>query len=224
MYDIASNKVKKNRLIQDIVEEKDKDNLIRNYENSCVNNKSTLQNNIDDLFKLQTDIDELTSNLKEKGDKSGLEKEIDNLQVKISDSHQGEDFSEGELKEFETLKKEIVELEQLQNTLENDKNEIAILEETGLFDASFSYKLNQLSELNTKAVQELFDSIKQSANEQWKAGLTKKLTEIDTIIETHKNDIKNKKNLVYSKKEAPTLNKISNTKSLTTDSPLRIKN
>ncbi|MCK4842050.1 MAG: hypothetical protein KAT04_09215 [Methylococcales bacterium] len=193
MYNIASNKGKKNKLIQDIVEEKDEDSLIRNYENSCINNKSTLQNNIDDLFKLQTDIDELTSNLKEKGDKSGLEKEIENLQTKISDSHQGEDFSEDELKEFEILKKEIVELEQLQNTLENDKNEIAILEEADLFDTSFSYKLNQLSEINTKAIQEIFDSIKHSANEQWKTGLTKKLTEINTLIETHKSDIKNKK-------------------------------
>jgi len=200
MYDIASNKVKKNRLIQDIVEEKDEGNLIRNYENSCVNNKSTLQNNIDDLFKLQTDIDELTSNLKEKGDKSGLEKEIENLQAKISDSHQGENFSEDELKEFESLKEEIVKLEQSQNTLENDKNEIAILEETDLFDASFSYKLNQLSELNTKAVQELFDSIKNSANEQWKAGLTRTLTEINASIETHKSDIKNKKKSVIYKK------------------------
>ncbi len=200
MHNIASNKEKKNRLIQDIVEEKDEDNLIRNYENSCISNKSTLQNNIDDLFKLQTDIDELTSNLKEKGDKSGLEKEIENLQTKISDSHQGDDFSEDDLKEFEILKKEIVKLEQLQNTLENDKNEIAILKEANLFDTSFSYKLNQLSELNTKAIQEIFDSIKQNANEQWSNGLTTKSTEINTLIETHKADIKNKKETNVFKK------------------------
>lgn len=200
MYNIASNKAKKNRLIQDIVEEKDKDNLIRNYENSCINNKSTLQNNIDDLFKLQTDIDELTSNLKEKGDKSGLEKEIENLQTKISDSHQGEDFSEDELKEFENLKKEIVELEQLQNILENDKNEITILHEADLFDTSFNYKLNQLSELSTKDIQQIFDSIKHSAIEQWKAGLSKKLTEINALIETHKSDINNKKESAIFKK------------------------
>lgn len=200
MYNIASNKVKKNRLIQDIVEEKDKDNLIRNYENSCINNKSTLQNNIDDLFKLQTDIDELTSNLKEKGDKSGLEKEIDNLQTKIKDSHQGEDFSEDELKEFENLKKEIVELEQLQNVLENDKNEITILQAADLFDTSFNYKFNQLSELSTKDIQEIFDSIKHSAIEQWKAGLSKKLTEINALIQTHKSDINSKKESSIFKK------------------------
>jgi len=193
MHNIASNKEKKNKLIQDIVEEKYEDNLIRNYEKSCINNKSTLQNNIDDLFKLQTDIDELTSNLKEKGDKSGLEKEIENLQTKIKDSHQGEEFSEDELKEFEILKKEIVELELMLNTLENDKNEIAILKEEDLFDTSFSYKLNQLSELNAKAIQEMFDSIKQYAIEQWSNDLTNKLTEVNTLIETYKNYIKNKK-------------------------------
>ncbi len=193
MHDIASNKEKKNKLIQDIVEEKDDENLIKNYEKTCINNKSTLQNNIDDLFKLQADIDESTANLKEKGDKSGLEKEIENLQAKIKDSHQGEDISEDELKEFENLKKEIVGLEQLQQALEKDKNEISILKEEDLFDTSFSYKLNQLSELNAKAIQEILDSIKRHAVEKWKSDLTVKLTEIDGLLDTYKNDIKNKK-------------------------------
>ena len=193
MHEIASNKEKKNKLIQDIIEDKDEDNLIRNYEKFCTNNKSTLQNNIDDLFKLQTDIDELTSTLKEKGDKSGLEKEIENLQAKIKDSHQGENFSEDELKEFEKVRKEILELEQLQRTLEKDKNEITVLKDDDLFDTSFSYKFNQLSELNAKAIQEIFGSIKQKAIEQWQKDLSNKLTEIDGLHETHKNDIQNKK-------------------------------
>lgn len=202
MFNIASNKEKKNKLIQDIVEEKDDDNLIKNYEKFCINNKSTLQNNIDDLFKLQTDIDELTTNLKEKGDKRGLEKEIENLQTKIKDSHQGENFSEDELKEFESLKKEIVDLEQLQKTIEIDKNEISVLKGEDLFDTSFSYKFNQLSELNSKAIQEKYSSIKQHATEQWKSYLTNKLTEIDGVIDTYKNDIKIKKeSAVFTKGE-----------------------
>lgn len=193
MHKIASNKEKKNKLIQDIVEDKDEDNLIRNYEQFCSNNKSTLQNNIDNLFKLQTDIDELATTLKEKGDKSGLEKEIENLQIKIKDSHQGEDFSEDELIEYEKVRKEILELEQLQKTLEKDKNEIAVLKDEDLFNTSFSYKFNQLSELNAKAIQEIFSSIKQQAIEQWQNDLSNKSTEIDGLIETQKDDIKNKK-------------------------------
>lgn len=192
MHQIASNKVKKNKLIKDIVEEKDNDNLIRNYEKFCNNNKSTLQTNIDDLFKLQNDLSELTTNLKEKGDESGLIKEIDNLQSKIKDSHQDDSFSEDELNKFEEVRTEILELDQLQKNLEKDKNEIATLKNEGLFDTSFSYKFNQLSELNSKAIQEIFDSVKQQAIKHWKDKLSLKLTEIDDLLQKNKNDTQEK--------------------------------
>ena len=137
MYEIARDKEKKNKLIQDIVEEKDDENLIKNYENFCVSNKSTLQTNIDDLFQLQANIDKLTTILKEKGDESGLRKEIESLKIKIKESQQGNSFSEEELKQYEELKKEILELEQLQQKQEKDKNEISVLKNKNLFDSSF---------------------------------------------------------------------------------------
>ena len=192
MYEIARDKKKKNKLIQEIVEEKDNKSLIRNYEKFCNNNKSTLQANIDDLFKLQNDLSELTTNLKEKGDESGLKKEIENLQKKIKDSHQDESFSEDELSKFEELRKEILELEQFQQKLEKDKNEIDNLKDDNLFDTSFGYKFNQLSELNFKAIQEIYDSVKQQAIKQWQDKLSAKLTEIDELLRKHKNDIDEK--------------------------------
>lgn len=155
MYQIASNKDKKNKLIEDIVEEKDNENLIRNYEKFRTSNKSILQNNIDDLFKLQNDLSELTINLKEKGDESGLKNEIENLQKKIIKSHQENSFSENELNEFERLGKDILEIEQSQQKLNKDKNEIAALKDEDFFDASFAYKFNNLSELNSKPIKEI---------------------------------------------------------------------
>lgn len=192
MYQIASDKVKKNKLIQDIVEEKDSENLIRNYEKYCNNNKSTLQNNIDDLFKLQAELTELTINLKEKGDEGGLKKEIVNLQNKIKDSHQDDSFSEDELKKFERLRKDILELEQLQQKLEKDKNEISILKNEDLFDTSFGYKFNQLSDLNSKEIQEIFDAVKQQAIQQWQDKLSTKLIGIDDHLKKSKIDIQEK--------------------------------
>ncbi|RLD13559.1 hypothetical protein DRI50_06915 [candidate division KSB1 bacterium] len=193
MHKIASDKEKKNKLIQDIVEEKDDENLIKNYEKFCNNNKSTLQTNLDDLFKLQADIDELTENLKEKGDESGLKKEIENLQSKIKNSHQDDSFSEDELKQYEDLNQEIIKLEQKQNKLEKDKNEITGLKEEDLFDSSYAYKFNQLSELNSKDVQKIFEAVKQQATKQWQDKLSVKLKEIDRLIEKSTEDIQDKK-------------------------------
>lgn len=192
MYEIARAKEKKNKLIQDIVEAKDDENLIKNYEKFCANNKNTIQTNLDDLFKLQADIDELTITLKEKGDESGLRKERENLQNKIKDSQQGSSFSEDELKQYEKLKEEILKLEQLQQKQEKDKNEITALKDEYLFDSSFSYKLNQLSELNSQAIQEIFTSVTQQAIKQWQDKLSSKLTEIDGSLEKYQKDIQEK--------------------------------
>ena len=192
MHKIASDKEEKNKLIQDIVEEKYNENLIKNYEKFCNNNKSTLQSNIDNLFSLQNILSELTANLKETGGESGLKKEIENLQNKIKDSHQNESFSKNELSEFEKLRKEILELEQLQQKLGKDKNEIAGLKDENLFDTSFGYKLNQLSELNSAVIQKIFDGIKQQAIKQWQDALSIKLTKIDDQLKQYKNDIQEK--------------------------------
>jgi len=186
MHAIASDKGEKNKLIQKIVEEKDDKNLIKNYEKFCNGNKGTLQTNIDDLFKLQTDIEVLTAVLKEKGDRSGLEKEIKNLQAKIQDCHQGNGFSEDELNGFETIRKELLELEQLQNNLDKDKNEITALKEVDFFDASFHYKFNALSEQSAKSIQEIFELVKKQSIKDWKDKLSAKLKEIDSSLEKHK--------------------------------------
>ncbi|MDQ6956963.1 MAG: hypothetical protein Q9M21_07190 [Mariprofundaceae bacterium] len=193
MYEIARDKEKKNKLIQDIVKEKDNENLIRNYEKFCADNKSTIQTNLDDLFELQANIDELTTTLKEKGDERGLRKEIENLQNKIKDSQQDNSFSEDELKQYEKLKEEILKLEQLQQKQEKDKNEITALKDEDLFDSSFSYKFNQLSELNSQAIQEIFASVRQKAIKEWQDKLSAKLTANDELLEEYKKEIQDKK-------------------------------
>lgn len=193
MYEIARDKEKKNKLIQDIVEEKDDKGLIKNYEKFCASNKSAIQTNLDDLFKLQANINELTTTLKEKGDESGLRKEIENLQNKIKDSQQDNSFSEEELKQYEALKKEILGVEQLLQKRKKDKAEITNLKDEELFNSSFSYKFNQLSDLNSEAIQEIFKSVKQEAIKEWQDKLSAKLTDIDELLEKHRDEIRHKK-------------------------------
>lgn len=193
MYEIARDKEKKNKLIQDIVEEKDDKGLIKNYEKFCASNKSAIQTNLDDLFKLQANINELTTTLKEKGDESGLRKEIENLQNKIKDSQQDNSFSEEELKQYEALKKEILGVEQLLQKRKKDKAEITNLKDGELFNSSFSYKFNQLSDLNSEAIQEIFKSVKQEAIKEWQDKLSAKLTDIDELLEKHRDEIRHKK-------------------------------
>jgi predicted ATPase len=193
MYEIARDEKKKNKLIHDIINEKDYEKLIKNYEKFCINNKIIIQTNLDDLFKLQENINELEITLKEKGDENGLRKEIKNLQSKIKNSQQDNSFSEDELKKYGNLKKEILELEQLQQKQIKDKATITTLKDENLFDSSFNYKFNQLSELNSKDIQEIFDSVKQEAVKEWQDKLCVKFTDIDELLERYKKEIQDKK-------------------------------
>ncbi len=200
MHMIASEEIKKNALIRDVVAEKDNKNLIKNYSNFCVGNKATLQTNVDNLFELQSEVTELVKSLKEEGDRGGLEKEIVNIKRKIGDAHTSESFSEDELKEFEELNKNILELETALRKLEKDKNEIQVLKGEELFDKSFGYKFNVLSDINSQAIQEIFESVKQKAIEHWQENLSSKLKEIDSLLEKNKTDItENKKLEIYIK-------------------------
>lgn len=192
MYEIARNKKQKDKLIQDIVEDKDDKSLIKNYDNFCANNKNKLQRDLTDLFELQANIDELVASLKEKGDESGLRNEIETLQEKIKES-KNESVTEDDLKEYETQKEEIFKSEQLLKNQNSDKTEIAVLKGEDLFDSSFLYKLNQLSDLNSKEIQEMFTSIKKKAIEEWQEKLSVKLASIDEEIDQYKKEIQNKK-------------------------------
>lgn len=200
MYLIANDKQKKNQLIQEIVAEKDKKSLIKNYQGFCLSNKSILQTNIDDLFELQNKLDEFTKNLKEKGDESGLNKEIEIIQKKINEAHKNDSFSEDELKEFENIKQDILTIEQLQKELESDKNEISVLKDEDIFDQSFNYKFNSLSDENSKSILKIFERIKEQAIKQWQEKLSAKLREIDNLLKKHKDDIKAKKDTDIFKK------------------------
>ena len=187
MHKIAHDQEKKNGLIKGIVKEGGSGAPVGGYEKFCDNNKNVLQANIDSLFSLQNDLSELTANLKEEGDESGLKKEIEVLESKIKESRPKDSFSENELIKFEELKEEILELARRQQKLAEDKNEIVRLKDEDFFDASFNYKLNQLSELNSKAIQEIFDSVKQQAIKEWQDKLSIELTKIDGLLEQCKN-------------------------------------
>jgi hypothetical protein len=62
------------------------------------------------------------------------------------------------------IKEEISKLEQKQEKQEKDKNEITALKDKDLFDTSFSYKFNQLSDLNSESIQKIPFSFKVVVN------------------------------------------------------------
>jgi predicted ATPase len=193
MYEIARNKASKDKIIQSIVEEKDTRGLIKAFESFCVSNKSRIQNDLDDLFKLKETIDELMTALRGKGDESGLNKEIEILGEKIKECQKADSTTAQDLEAFETLKQEILNDEQLLQKLGDDKAEIAALQNAELFDSSFIYKFNKLTDLNSMEVQDIFNVIKSKAAADWRDKLSVKLNNIDVLIDGCMKNIQQKK-------------------------------
>jgi len=201
MYNIARNIEEKDALIEGIVKEKDTNLLLRDYEIFCRLNISTIQTNIDNLFELQNKQNGYIIQLKEKGDKEGLEKEIKSIQSKIKEVH-NDDFSEDDLNQYEKTKDTLLEKEQKLKQAQKDKGEIELLKEEDLFNQSFIYKLNDLSDTSNKEIQKIYEGIKESATISWKLKLTEKINTLNETKKELKEEIHTiRKTAVYKKGE-----------------------
>ena len=214
MHTIANEEEKKDELIKSIIKVTKNDKLIKEHENFCATNRDALQANVDNLFKLQNYFDQLREELKEKGDKDGLEKEIKSLKSKIDDVEKGNDFSTDQQREYEETKQKISECEQRNKKLVEDIEQIEFLKDQDLFDASFGYKFNQLSDLNSSEIEKIFEDIKQESEKIWRKRLTDKLREINKQIKQYEHDIKNEKNSNSFKKGSKYLEKNNQYKEL----------
>ena len=214
MHIIANEEEKKDDLIKNIIKVTEKDDLIKEHERFCATNRDVLQANVDNLFKLQNYLDQLREELKEKGDKDGLEKEIKSLNKKIDDIQKDDDFSTDQKREYEEAKQKISECEQREKKLVEDIEQIKFLKDQDLFNTSFGYKFNQLSDLNSSDIEKIFEDIKQESEKIWRKHLTDKLRDINKQIKKYENDIKNEKNSESFKRGAKYLEKNNQYKEL----------
>ena len=189
MYEIARDQGKKDKLIESIVRGKDTSSILDAYENFCSSNKSTIQTNLDDLFEIQAEQNQRKSLLKEKGDKEGLEKEIKSIESKIKDVH-SDTFTPEDLINYEEIKKHLLAKEQLLKQAKIDINEIQILKEENLFDQSFAYKFNELSDETSKTINKIYSTIKENALNNWKSRLTETVELINKDVSQLQQDTK----------------------------------
>ena len=195
MHTIASNHDKKNKLIKDIIKEQgDANNLLKDYYDFCRANKATLQGNIDDLFHLQATLKNHDTTLKEQGDKSGLGKEIKNIEDKISKISKSKTFSKEDLDKFESMRTNISKEESFLKQLDKDKDEIEKLKRVTLFDQSFVHKFYELSEKSYKQIENIFEDIKKETHKTWEVKLSKESEELEKIKKEKERYIISQKN------------------------------
>jgi len=202
MYEIARNISKKDKLIEKIVKEKDESAILDGYESFCNTNKLSIQTSVDNLFELQSEQDIFIAQLKEKGDKEGLEKEIEHIEARIKSAHSN-DFTTNDLSSYEKAKKTILDKSQELQRIREDKSEIEKLKDEDFFDLSFTYRLNDLSDATAKEIKEIYNKIKEAALTSWKLELSNKEDALNLTALSLQNEIEEvKKTEGFKKGEA----------------------
>lgn len=120
MYEIAKDESKTNKLIQDIIRNRDENEVLEEYKSKNEKLKKNIAKNILDIFQIQSDIDNLREQLKEKGDKKGVETEIERLKSKISELSKNSQISEEDIGVYKKLLQDISECEQFVSQADND--------------------------------------------------------------------------------------------------------
>jgi predicted ATPase len=120
MYEIAKNEEETNKLIQDIIRNRDENKILEEYKIQNETLKKNIAKNILEIFQNQSDIENLQDQLKKKGDKKGVETEITRLSSKISDLNKNSQTSQEELETYKKLLKDISDSELIISQAEND--------------------------------------------------------------------------------------------------------
>lgn len=120
MYEIAKDEKKTNKLIQDIIRNRDENEILEEYNSKNENLKKNISKSILDIFQTQSDIESLQKQLKEKGDKKGVEAEIGRLNSKINELSKNSQTSEDELNSYRKLLQDISERERLVSQADSD--------------------------------------------------------------------------------------------------------
>lgn len=197
MHAIAKNEDRKlDKLIERIISNKDENNALQTYNDSNKEIEKTLSKNIVDAFQLQNELKSLQSQLKEIGDRQGVEKEIERLNQKINDLSANANISADEIEHYQEAIKLISELQQQIEQANKDIQFLNSLRKQSIFNDDIIYQFDYLSETIKSNVAQSFEQLKEQVTNQWN-------NQLDGFIDERKKKIdeisKNKVEIEKSK-------------------------
>lgn len=195
MHTIAKNENKElDKLIENIISNKDENQILQNYNDSNKEIEKTLSKNIVDIFQLQNELNSLQSQLKEIGDKQGVIKEIERLNHKINELSACADISADEIAQHQEAIKRISELQRHIDQANKDIQLLDSLKKQSVFNDDIIYQFDYLSETIKNNVTYSFEKLKEQVTNQWTNQLVVFTTERNNMkeeISKTKTDVEN---------------------------------
>ncbi len=213
MFDIASDSKKRDSLIERIIEDYDNDKLYETYKGFSTSNKNQLSQAIRNLFNIQSEIREIYSTLKQKGDKQGVETELKNINEKLVNSKVN--ITEEQLTIYKGISETIFDKENRIKVIDLDINQIKHISTQPLFNESFQYSFSSLSENFRINILADFDALKLEVEKKWTDNLKAREKEVvderlklvqEIVLEKEKEAYKLGQKVVESNKQYQELN------------------
>lgn len=204
MHEIAKDTEKTDTLIKQIISNKEENKLLVEFDAKNNELKKNISKNILDVFQLQSDIQILQNQLKEKGDKTGVETEIQRLSNKIQELSKNSTITQQELEAYQKSLKEITEKEQLLKQSDNDLSLLFTLKSKSIINPYYINELDDFSTSIKKSITDFFTQFINEVNEKWikyiegiNHVVNKQKIEYQTQIENIKNSVLFKKGTQY---------------------------
>lgn len=170
MHDIAFDSEKTNRIVDNIIKDKDEAGLLKAYNEHLAEISKKISEDVFSVFQMQNDIVSVTKSLSEKGNKDGVVKQLNLLKSKSADLQKGSELSPEERMSFDAYLHQIQEKKKQIAEADNDLGLLNKMKNVTPFEPTFKdkWQFNQLSfPLNQYDIDRLYDDLKVKTETEW---------------------------------------------------------
>lgn len=170
MHDIAFDSEKTNRIVDNIIKDKDEAGLLKAYNEHLSEISKKISEDVFSVFQMQNDIVSVTKSLSEKGNKDGVVKQLNLLKSKAADLQKGSELSPEERMSFDAYLHQIQEKKKQIAEADNDLGLLNNMKNVTPFEPTFKdkWQFNQLSfPLNQYDIDRLYDDLKVQTETEW---------------------------------------------------------
>lgn len=170
MHDIAFDSEKTNRIVDNIIKDKDEAGLLKAYNEHLAEISKKISEDVFSVFQMQNDIVSVTRSLSEKGNKDGVVKQLNLLKSKAADLQKGSELSPEERMSFDAYLHQIQEKKKQIAEADNDLGLLNKMKNVTPFEPTFKdkWQFNQLSfPLNQYDIDRLYDDLKVKTETEW---------------------------------------------------------
>ncbi|GAB5398859.1 MAG: hypothetical protein Aureis2KO_04440 [Aureisphaera sp.] len=175
MYTLARNKNKElDNLIESIIkQDSSKNQLISKYETFSSENNTDITNKVNKIFHLQEDLVKRRNLLKEKGDRKGIEAEIEKLTKELAELKSKSQISEDDLENYSKLRAKKDSVSKANEILGDEISRINNLKEKFFINKEIDFELVSISENNRKEIKLKFDELRAKFQREWEEEIDK---------------------------------------------------